>query len=636
MRSKTTFRWVVATAIAASALLSIPATTGPAAATIRPASQVASHWLGFGYNQDAQFRTPTKGPQLPWTDAAFSQMTTRADYIRPGMVRIMVNRSWFNPSGIVDGNHYTWTSQTMLNVFKVLDYYKSRGVSIQLGIWGVLPSSDADPYTAPDTATMQAALVSELVKVHGYTNLVKYNGVNEPNVGTDAKKYKYADWVTATANLRSAFATAGLSSSLIGGPDTAEAQISENDGDLGLESIQSMPTAGTTQTIVWNLAGLKSFAARFYLTDAQATDWSFQVSQAKSTWTTVATSHTTPTQTVSFDTWFRTDFSSVGALPAGTNYLKLVMPGHANVEREVSSLTATDTAGTFVDPMNDFSLTTSHTSGWTHPQGSLNNDWWLQAAQQRPAVAGIDTHFYDHEVADADRGVSDPKDYPEGVLANAVGQVRATAPEGTPIILGETGMKAPDNADGGENYGFTSEYEHGVRMADLAVQEARIGLDGAMAWCLDGYDQNLTATPKVDVQCGMWDHYGTPGTASSALRPWFYTWSLLCRYLPAGSVMYAPADNLADVRELDVKLPASAGGGWTFVLVNRGATSAGVSVTEPTGQVTLNRYTYSATVKPTDANGFPKPVGTVSTRFDSGHTLNVGPDSVAVFTTMAP
>lgn len=604
MRTRTVIAVPVAVGlVAAGAWLAVPSQARTAAAP-----PVASTWLGLGYNQDPQYRGA--GAPAVWTAAAFAQMTQRADYIRPGMVRVMVNRSWFNPSGTA--GQYTWNSIEMQNVFKVLGYYKSRNVKVQAGMWGVSPSPDANPYTAMDTATVQADLMSQFVH-SGYTNVVRYNAINEPNVITDVKRYKYADWVSATMNLRAAFSKAGLSTNLIVGPDTAEAGISEQDGDLGLESVP-VANAKTAQNLVWHVADASTFSVRFYVTpDPSAVDWSFQASPNGTTWTTVPTTHTTPTATVGTDPWYRTDSTPTGTLPKGTNYIRLTMPAHAQVERAVSSFTA----GMFTDPMNDLSRTFSHTSGWTHPGGSATNDWWLQTAlTSPPLVAGLDAHFYDREV-----DLGSPPGYVEPVLTTAVGQLKAADP-GAPVILSETGMKAPQDANGNKDYSFTLPYEHGVRMADLAVQEARAGLDGAMAWCLDGYEPGI--------QCGMWDASGRTAT-QTALRPWFYTWSLLCRYLPAGSTLYAPTDP-ANVRVLTAHLPD---GGWTFVVVNRGTAGTTVTLTAPTGQITLNKYLYSPSGSPTDpATGFPVPTGTLKASFDSGHGITLGADSVAVYTTM--
>ncbi|GAB1639833.1 hypothetical protein [Krasilnikovia sp. MM14-A1259] len=603
----------LAVATMAAGLLASSAPTQ--AATTQDA--VDSHWLGLGYNQDPLYRVgqtgdgndKTTGDQV-WTNEAFDQMADRADFIRPGLVRIMINRGWFDAGA---GKPYKWTSPQMQNVFRVLDHYKQQHVSVVTGMWGM-----ADAFPTDEGAKLQADLMHKFVVDQGYGNIVRYIGINEPNSGAGLK---YADWAAGNAKLHAAFDAAHLDKDLIGGPDTAEAGISAQDGDLGLMSV---PVANATakQTLVWHKPGLTSFTARLYRTpDEVGYTWTFQASKDGSSWKDVDIQQTAPVETSATTAWWGVDVSARD-VPAGTNFLQLTMKkyqqGEHPVERAVSSVTINTPTGTFTDPMNDLSLTSDHSTGWTYPGGSQQNDWWLQSALDH-AVAQEEAHFYDHEV---DLGT--PAEYPEGVLKEAVRQLKA-ASGGRSVILGETGMKAPgdDSDPGGKTYDFTSEYEHGVRMADLAVQEARAGLDGAMSWCLDGY--------APDTQCGMWDH--TQTVEKQALRHWFYTWSLLCRYLPADSQIYAPQQP-AGVRVLKAKLPASAGGGWTFVLVNRTATTAKVTMTAQTGgNITLNKYVYSDGNEKVDAKGFPVPSDRLTASFDNGHDLTVGPDSVVVFTT---
>jgi hypothetical protein len=85
------------------------------------------------------------------------------------------------------------------------------------------------------------------------------------------------------------------------------------------------------------------------------------------------------------------------------------------------------------------------------------------------------------------------------------------------------------------------------------------------------------------------------------------------------------------MRVLAAQLPD---GGWTFVVVNRGTTSQSISVTEPTGSITVDKYVYNNGSTPlTDSNGFPVPSNTLTIDFTNGHNLTVGADSVAVYTT---
>jgi hypothetical protein len=297
----------------------------------------------------------------------------------------------------------------------------------------------------------------------------------------------------------------------------------------------------------------------------------------------------------------------------GAKYLRLSVAS-SPYEHSVGTMDLSGTVTAVHDTLDDLTHTQTglDTGKWTPGQ-----DWWLRSARSG-LVSTSDAHFYSQELYGA------APSYVEPVLAEALSQIRAAAP-GAPVLLSETGMKAAEDADGNKDYDFALDAVQPLRMADLAVQEARAGVDGAAAWCLDGYPAGW---------CGMWgrgnDDPGTVSAHSTALRPWFYTWSLMSRYLPTGSVIHAPAEP-DGVRVLAARMP---GGGWTFVLVNRTGAAQTVPLTEPTGTITLAKYVYAADSAPaTDGNGFPVPVGRLTADFTGGHNLTVGANGVAVFTT---
>ncbi|MEV6599984.1 hypothetical protein AB0M36_24470 [Actinoplanes sp. NPDC051346] len=608
MRNRSTLRRALAVPVAAVALAGIvlAPTASTHAAPVDDA--VDSDWLGFGYNQDPLYRGGDGDNATEWPKTEFDKLTQRTDYISPGLVRIMFNRPWFNPSG--DVGDYDWETPQMKNAYRIIAHYKQQGTKVVTGMWGV---NSPEFYKTQEAATLQADLMSKLRKDKGLTNVVRYNGINEPN---NDKGLKYSDWVTATANLRVAFNRAGLGLDLIGGPDTAQASIAAHEGDLGLMSVP-VENAGTARHLVWKKADLTGFSARFYRTpDARGVHWTFQASKNGTSWTNVDLQETAPVKTHATTPWHRVDVTP-RAFPDGTRFLRLTMPPVPGIERAVSTVSLFTATGATIDPMNDLSKTDSHSPGWTFPGGGGEvQDWWLQSALDRE-VAQYEAHFYVHEVDI----LGTPPEYPEATLTETVKQLKK-ASNGGSVILGETGMKAPGD-DPNKDYNFAKEPAQAVRMADLAVQEARAGVDGAMAWCLDGY--------AAKTSCGMWEHYDP--IDPKTLRPWFYTWSLLSRYLPAGTQMYAPPQPTG-VRVLKAKLPGDKG--WTFVLVNRTNSTTRVSITAPTGKIDLDKYVYSLgntpVVDPT--TGFPKPAEHLSNvTFDSGKELSVAPNGVAIFTT---
>lgn len=647
MRDLSPSRRNLATAAISTTILAVLGASMPGVATaagsdgIPPAApRVGIDWQGLGYNQD-----PQHVDRIRWDDdhTAFELMKQRVGYISPGIVRINVHRFWFDPEGTEDHQPvvYDWDdndNKQMADLYKILGMYKEMNVPVQLGIWDTTQTPnktdepDEEEYISDAFANAQAALMKHLIIDKAFTNITRYSGINEPNGYSEekGKHYSFVDWQTATQKLLDRLPHNDQDPyhlrKRVVGPDMAGAGISAYEGDLGLKSVTA-DNSSTEQWLTWKLpAKPKSFTARFYVNHIGfVPDWSFWSSADGSNWNRVAGTNSPQPKTTSIEN-VQYPVVTTGAFPADSNqrYIKLVMsirPQGNTIERAIASFEATparDGAPAFVDPMNDLSKVSGSSTGWTSPRNKDN--FWLKSMQTNPIlVSGSDVHFYDYEVGLRDDPTFDPS-YAERTVKTAVDQAHALHP-GAPVIFSETGYQKPKVGQGDDPFTFATEFDHGVRMADLAVQEARAGLDGAAAWCLDGYD--------ADTKCGMWDQH------DYKLRPWFYTWSLLCRYLPAHSQMYAPApqDN-GTTRELHAKLP---NGGWTFVLVNRDKTNpAQFTVTAPTGHLPMHKYVYSASSQKVDANGFPVPVGRpIDVSADSGFKVSVPANSVVMFTSMA-
>lgn len=101
-------------------------------------------------------------------------------------------------------------------------------------------------------------------------------------------------------------------------------------------------------------------------------------------------------------------------------------------------------------------------------------------------------------------------------------------------------------------------YEYALGFWDYGIQLARSGMSSGLAWGLDGFEQNKNA--------GMWNNAGTYG--GMTLRPWYYTWQLMCRYFPreAKIIKMKELENRKDLRILGAKIGES---DYSFVVVNR-------------------------------------------------------------------
>lgn len=151
------------------------------------------------------------------------------------------------------------------------------------------------------------------------------------------------------------------------------------------------------------------------------------------------------------------------------------------------------------------------------------------------------------------------------------------------MVMGEIGLKFVEPADSlyqqemlrraaarpyastEDSQMFVFDYMYGTDMADAVMQTANAGFSGAIAWMLD--DAMHTAGDSGDQlkTWGFWNilgrHFTEPGAEhlpsepdGEAVRPWFYAWSLLTRFMPAGCDVYASkVDGAPCVKALKVK-----------------------------------------------------------------------------------
>lgn len=194
-----------------------------------------------------------------------------------------------------------------------------------------------------------------------------------------------------------------------------------------------------------------------------------------------------------------------------------------------------------------------------------------------------------------------------------------------PFIVGEAGMN--DHARHPVGNDTIDCFGYGLFMADYAVQAALAGSAAVCAW-------------QLDDNCHEGFFWGLWRSAENGLglRRWFYPWSLLCRYVPAGSTIYKTAHPSQDWRLLVASTPVGGGGerrGWTVCLVNRGDAQVESSVRLPDeARVAVKRYLYSQGKCPATAEGFPTPVAVEELDLAEPLPLTCPPRSVVLATTL--
>ena len=174
-----------------------------------------------------------------------------------------------------------------------------------------------------------------------------------------------------------------------------------------------------------------------------------------------------------------------------------------------------------------------------------------------------------------------------------------------PIILGEAGFKYfSDPADSAladeywrrvKGHPFTKGSDCNMLVYDqfyaldmplLLCSVMNAGFSGAAAWMLDDAMHSSGDSGKTeDVKLwGMWNILGSEvfGDASQEeIRPWYYSWSLMCRNFPAGSKILRIKEEMPEgVAATAAQTP---GGSYSVALVNFGSQDREISLNLPEG-----------------------------------------------------
>ena len=242
--------------------------------------------------------------------------------------------------------------------------------------------------------------------------------------------------------------------------------------------------------------------------------------------------------------------------------------------------------------IKEFVIFNEPDGSWAAPDGDY--DLWLSMAKRfgeemdkyaglrsRVSLAGPDvvmnyrnpaSHFgtegwVANAAADIDSliGVYDVHSYPgqaevrDGSYSEKLRRIKSLVPEGKKVLLGEAGFKYQGDPRDSllwneykrrcEGHPFTRgsdcnmlvyDYFYGLDMPLLAMEAMNAGFSGLAAWMLDdAMHSNGDAGKPEDIKIwGMWNILGEEAFGDEGeeeVRPWYLTWSLMCRYFPAGT-----------------------------------------------------------------------------------------------------
>jgi len=267
------------------------------------------------------------------------------------------------------------------------------------------------------------------------------------------------------------------------------------------------------------------------------------------------------------------------------------------------------------------------------PDNSGNWDWLDRCARE--------LHWYAKDAEVLDGRI-------EKLLAEKREMLRKTAPRSAsqPLFLGESGLI--EGKVNGDQQPRVKEFVYGVLMADYIAQVARAGWETGTAWDMDDamhVNQGGRVSPPAARTLKIWGFWNTQGTAmghpeDEAIRPWFYTWSLMARLFPKGSRIVSAA-GASETPGLRIMAGTSQEGSRTeisFMLVNDSNGPKSVTLKAPgAGRRNLTTYRYFDPERPVDTNGFPLPIGKpAATNLAKGVAIELPSRGVVFLTTGSP
>lgn len=222
------------------------------------------------------------------------------------------------------------------------------------------------------------------------------------------------------------------------------------------------------------------------------------------------------------------------------------------------------------EPNGDWSVTNTDFELWSDAMLVLGEEFKAKGISDKIHVVGPDAAIWTadeawwigktHEKLGDVVDLYDIHTYPSKVTINSgkyseiISAYKAQVPQGHKIVMGEIGIKFVDPADSllnaenirranecesaskSDSQMFVFDYVYGTDMADALFQTINSGFSGSVVWMLDDAMHTHETNTRLKVW-GFWNIFGDEifGSDKETVRPWYYAWSLLCRYIPAGS-----------------------------------------------------------------------------------------------------
>ena len=248
------------------------------------------------------------------------------------------------------------------------------------------------------------------------------------------------------------------------------------------------------------------------------------------------------------------------------------------------------------------------------PDHSNADEWLFKAVDQLGDVLGAyDVHRYA-----TDQNVAPGKLREYFARQWQYARQNDPAAKGKIFIVGEAGMN--DYAKHPVSNAKIDTHYYGEFMADYAIQAAQAGSHAVCIWHLDDNSHQ-------DFEWGLWSNKAQ----GMKLRPCFFPWALLARYVPVGATIYDVPDPVPSLRVLAAKK----GSDWTLCVVNRGGEPTHAALSVPgNGTVAARRYVYAPEGHLTDEKGFPAPVAEITLNLAREVVIDCPGHAIVMLTSM--
>lgn len=178
---------------------------------------LVERYMGVGFEWDPS-------DDHDYTDEQWSMIFERVAFTKVPLIRLMLRANAYTTGWDADGRPiYDWNTPMMMRTYRILDYCERHGIFVIIGEWSRSPEIGL---TATDDAAW-AELIGDflvhMLDVRGYTVLLYYNFINEPN-GSWATEdgNRFALWRRGMQHVRRMMEERGLTDRIgLIGPDSS-------------------------------------------------------------------------------------------------------------------------------------------------------------------------------------------------------------------------------------------------------------------------------------------------------------------------------------------------------------------------------------------------------------------------------